>query len=61
MKSPYYTVDKLGSSGSDVTYPILHKWLPNNPFTVPDQSDLRIYLLSFKLPLCWLHSLTPVT
>ncbi|WP_339374811.1 hypothetical protein [Photorhabdus australis] len=20
-----------------------------------------IYLLSFKLPLCWLHSLTPVT
>ncbi|RKS57673.1 hypothetical protein BDD30_2482 [Photorhabdus asymbiotica] len=30
MKSPYYTVDKLGSLGSDVTYPILHKWLPNN-------------------------------
>ncbi|MBS9444317.1 hypothetical protein EAE89_22400 [Photorhabdus heterorhabditis] len=20
-----------------------------------------VYLLSFKLPLCWLHSLTPVT
>ncbi len=41
MKSPYYTVDKLGSPGSDVTYPILHKWLPNQPLTVPDQSDLR--------------------
>ncbi|RKS65848.1 hypothetical protein BDD30_0117 [Photorhabdus asymbiotica] len=23
--------------------------------------ELYLYLLSFKLPLCWLHSLTPVT
>ncbi|WP_339374896.1 hypothetical protein [Photorhabdus australis] len=23
--------------------------------------NINIYLLSFKLPLCWLHSLTPVT
>ncbi|WP_387490180.1 ABC transporter transmembrane domain-containing protein [Photorhabdus sp. RM96S] len=26
-----------------------------------DESNYTIYPLSFKLPLCWLHSLTPVT
>ncbi|KMW72622.1 hypothetical protein TI10_14435 [Photorhabdus luminescens subsp. luminescens] len=26
-----------------------------------DECSIGIYPLSFKLPLCWLHSLTPVT
>ncbi|WP_240000765.1 MULTISPECIES: hypothetical protein [unclassified Photorhabdus] len=40
----------------------LNKKARNNEsaYVLYDDTD-KIYPLSFKLPLCWLHSLTPVT
>ncbi|CAQ83887.1 hypothetical protein PAU_01795 [Photorhabdus asymbiotica] len=31
------------------------------PLLKRSDNQSNLYLLSFKLPLCWLHSLTPVT